>query len=92
MADEDRELSYPERDDRTEDEAGEEQAEQRENRGNEIPDTRQQQEQAARNISILETLRQLHGGMEQEKQDRERAEQTARQWTLPACPLFAERI
>lgn len=79
MADEDRELSYPERD-RTEVEAGEEQAEQKETPWNDTPDTRPQQEMAARNAaSIMETLRQIHGGMEQEKKDRERAEQNARQ-------------
>ena len=78
MSDEERELSYPERD-RTEVEAGEEQTEQKETPRNDIPDTRTQQEQAARIASVMETLRQLHGGMEQEKKDRERAEQNARQ-------------
>ena len=78
MADEERELSYPERD-RTEAEAREEQAEQRDNQKDAVSDNRTQQEQAARIASVMETLRQLHGGMEQEKKDRERAEQNARQ-------------
>ena len=79
MSDEDRELSHPERDDGTEAEAREEQAEaeQREKQMDAASDNRQ--EQAVRNASIMETLRQLHGGMEQEKKDQERAEQNARQ-------------
>ena len=78
MSDEERELSYPERD-KTETEAWEEQAEQRENQKDAVSDNRTQQEQAARITSVMETLRQLHGGMEQEKKDLERAEQNARQ-------------
>lgn len=73
MPDEERELSYPAREDGTEAAEREEQAaaEQREQRADTA--SRTQQEQAARNASIMETLRQLHGGMEQEKKDRERA-------------------
>ena len=78
MSDEERELSYPERD-KTETEAREEQAEQRENQKDAVSDNRTQQEQAARIASVMETLRQLHGGMEQEKKDRERAEQVDHQ-------------
>ena len=79
MSDEERELSYPEQNERAEAEAREEQEEQRDNQKDAVSDNRTQQEQAARIASVMETLRQLHGGMEQEKKDRERAEQNARQ-------------
>ena len=88
MADEDRELSCPERDDGAEAEAREQQseAEQKENQRNAVCENRQ--DQAARNASIMETLCQLHGGMEQEKKDRERAEQNARQGDyICLCPV-----